>query len=89
VELRNRIPYNLDEIIDSFPGSGMKGMDTGGMEARFYNFVKFILSTTGIKTAAYAAVKDNLKTAMITPVVTSGNAAISVLFGQIDVQFGI
>lgn len=88
LEARNRIPYNIDEIIDSFPGSGMKGMDTGGMEARFYNFVKSILSLTAIQSPAYAAVKTNLKNAMITPVATQ-TAGVSVLFGQIDVEFGI
>lgn len=85
--LRNRVPYDLDEIIDSFPGSGMQGMDTGGLSARYYDFAKKILALTSVKGTAYAAVKDNIKKTLYEPVVTD-TANVSLLMGQVDIAFG-
>lgn len=87
LERRNRVPYNMDEIIDSFPGSGMKGMDTGGLSARLFHFVKSIITATNIKvtgtTGTIAQVKDALYNGY-----TSDTANVALLFGQVDVAFG-
>ena len=87
LEKRNRVPYDLDEVIDSFPGSGMQGMDTGGLSARYYDFSKKILALTAVKGAAYAAVKDNLKKTLYEPLVTD-TANVTIIMGQVDIAFG-
>jgi len=84
---RNRVPYDLDEVIDSFPGSGMQGMDTGGLSARYYDFAKKILALPAVKGATYAAVKDNIKKTLYEPLLTD-TANVSIIMGQVDVAFG-
>lgn len=88
LELRNRVPYDLDELIDSFPGSGMKGMDTGGLSARYYNFAKTILALSAVKGSTYAANKDNIKSTLYEAVATETSASVYVKMGQVDVAFG-
>lgn len=85
--LRNRVPYDLDEIIDSYPGSGIKGMDTGGLSRRYYHFAKTILALTAVKGATYAASKSNLKATLYEPVATD-TSGVSVLMGMVDMAFG-
>jgi hypothetical protein len=87
IEPMNRPIHNLDALIDSFPGSGMTGMDTSGLSARVYDFVKSILAQDAIKSSSYAAVKANLKNAFHTAVSTD-TANVSVKFGLVDVAFG-
>ena len=91
-ETRNRVPYDLDEIIDSFPGSGMTGTDTGGLTARLYDFTTKI--TKAITTTAGTGIKDAVKAAFVTPLVPTVSAYTAaaptgVLFGQADVAFGL
>lgn len=88
IETRNRVPWALDEIIDSIPGSGMKGTDTGGLKARMYNFMTEILKQTAVKGSAYAANKDNVKKVLYEPLLTD-TANVSIVIGQFDVAFGI
>jgi hypothetical protein len=87
LERRNRVPYNIDEIIDSFPKSGMKGMDTGGLQARLFQFVKSTILAADIKqtatTGTIAQVKDAFANGYNT--ITSN---VSILFGQVDIAFG-
>jgi hypothetical protein len=87
LERRNRVPYNLDEIIDTFPGSGMKGMDTGGLTARLFNFIKSIITASNIvvsgTTGTIAQVKDALYNGY-----TTDTTDVALLFGQVDVAFG-
>lgn len=85
--IRNRIPYGMDEIIDSFPGAGMKGTDTAGLPARYYQFAKTILALTAVKGATYAADKSNIKSTLSSPVLTD-TANVYVELGQVDVAFG-
>ena len=91
-ETRNRVPYNLDEIIDTFPNSGMTGTDTGGLTARLYNFTSTIVGA--ITTTSVTALKDAIKAAFITPITPTvaaytAAAPSGVLFGQADVAFGL
>jgi len=88
LEHRNRVPWNLDEVIDSIPGSGMKGTDTGGLTARLYNFITTILQQSAIASVSYAASKDNVKKVMYEPLLTN-TANVSIIIGQLDVAFGI
>ena len=85
---RNRVPQNIDELIDSFPGSGMKGTDTGGLRAREYHFIKNILSLTVVKGTTYAADKNNIRKVFYTPVVTD-TSNVTIVLGRIDVAYGL
>ena len=91
-ETRNRVPYDLDELYDSFPGSGMTGMDTGGLTPRLYDFTtKLVAVLNGL---APAAAKDKIKGAFVTPLKPTAvgytdAAATGILFGQADVAFGL
>ena len=87
VETRTRVPWAMDEIIDSVPGSGMKGTDTGGFTARLYNFITSILASTAVKGLAYSKVKANVKASMYTNILTD-TATVSVRFGAVDIAFG-
>jgi len=88
IETRSRVPWNLDELIDSIPGSGMKGTDTGGLRARLYNFITSILSQSAVQSTSYAANKDNVKKVMY-EVLATNTANVSVQMGQLDIAFGI
>lgn len=88
IETKNRVPWNLDEIIDSIPGSGMKGTDTGGLKARLYNFITSILKQSEVQDTAYAANKDNVRSILYEPLVTN-TPDVSIQIGQLDIAFGI
>lgn len=84
---RRRVVYNLDEVIDSFPGMGMKGTDTGGLKARLYDFAKKIMGASTVKGASWAAVKSNLKSAFKSPILTD-TASTYIYLTTVDVEFG-
>jgi hypothetical protein len=89
LETRNRVPQNIDEIIDSFPGSGMKGTDTAGLRAREYDFVKKILScSTVAPSAGYANTKSNITQMFYTPLVTA-TSNVSIVIGRFDIAYGL
>lgn len=87
LESRNRQPYNLDPVIDSFPGSGMKGTDTGGLSARLFHFVKNIIIASGIKAGATTGSITNVRDAL-SDGYTTATGSVCLLFGQVDVAFG-
>jgi len=87
IETKHRVPWALDELIDSIPNSGMKGTDTGGLKARMYHFIKQILTQTAVKGATYAAVKANQKSILHTAVLTD-TANVTIAIGMMDVAFG-
>ena len=86
--LRNRVPQNIDELIDSVPGSGMKGTDTGGLRAREYHFIKTILTLASVKSASYAADKGNIRKVFYTPVATN-TSNVSIVIGRFDIAYGL
>ena len=87
LETRSRVPWNLDELIDSIPGSGMKGTDTGGLTARLYHFIQSILKKTAVKGTTYAASKSNVKKVMY-EALTTDTASVTIVIGMMDVAFG-
>lgn len=87
LELRNRVPYNLDEIIDTFPSSGMKGMDTGGLTARLFHFIKSTITASGIATAGITGTIAQVKDALANGF-TTNTGTVELVFGQADVAFG-
>jgi len=88
LNIRNRVPYDMNAIVDSFPGSGMKGTDTAGLSSRLYNFVKSALAPAVVRGSSYAATKANIRNALHTPV-TTATGSVSVIFGQVDIAFGV
>lgn len=86
ISLRNRIPYNMDEWIDSFPGSGMKGTDTGGLSSRMFNFVKSIIVASGIKTTGITGTIAQVKSALGGFEAETGD--VKLMFGQACIAFG-
>jgi len=87
LETRHRVPWNLDEVIDSIPGSGMKGTDTGGLKARTYNFIQEILKKDVIKSTSYAATKANVKKVLY-EALTTDTASVTIRIGLVDIAFG-
>ena len=86
LETRNRVPYGMDEMIDSFPGSGIQGMDTGGLPTRLYHFIQTAL---GVIAPTKASNKAAIKDALVNPVAGEGAYAnVNFEFGQIDVELG-
>lgn len=87
LENRNRVPSGLDEIIQSVPGSAMQGTDTGGLPARLYDFMKSILSASGIKPSGYSVTNANIKSLLYGSLATA-TANVTIEMGQVDVAFG-
>lgn len=84
---RMRPQYNMDEVVDSFPGSGMKGTDTGGLKARLYDFATKVMGLTEVKGTTWATSKTNLKSAFKSPVATA-TTNVNVFLCTVDIQFG-
>jgi len=85
LSVRSRLPQTLEAYQDSFPGSQITGMDTGGLSKRLFTFMKSAMLATGVSSSS--ALPGTITAALGTPVNTSTNG-ISLLFANADVEFG-
>lgn len=85
LQKRNRQPIGLDEYIDSFPGSSIQGMDTGGLPRRIYHF---LTNAMAVIDAANESNKEAIKNLLKTDkaAVTSAYTGVTFSFGVIDID---
>lgn len=88
LETRNRGPLDMDPMIDTLGGSGMKGTDTAGLRAREYDFVKKVLSCSTVAASTYVNTKSNLTKIFYTPLATA-TGSVSITIGRFDIAYGV
>jgi hypothetical protein len=85
LEKRVRMPFGMSEYEDSFPGSQIRGTDTGGLSKRMYTFISSCLTAASVDSSL--CTKDLMKTYLYSGVAT-GTSNVKISFSNVDVAFG-
>ena len=88
LERRNRVPYGLDEMIDSFPGSSIQGMDTAGLPTRLYHFLKNVMSVANTANVDNKAAIKGMLTTDTAADAGGSYANVTFIVGQVDIELG-
>ena len=88
LELRNRVPYGLDEMIDSFPGSSIQGMDTAGLPTRLYHFLKNVMTVADASKANDKAALKGMLSTDLAAAAAGSYSGVTIAVGQVDIEIG-
>lgn len=83
VSLRSQAVRDLDEIIDTFPGSNVHGTATAGLSTRMFDFGQRALQLTAV-----APTPANVKDKFFTVVNMKSGLTGRIVYGMIDIVFG-
>lgn len=83
VSLREQAVRDLDEVVDTFPGSKLQGTATAGLSSRMYDFGSKALALTAV-----SATPANVRDAYFTVVNMKSGLTGRIVYGLIDILFG-